>query len=153
MRGKQSIKVGRNRWKKERARKSRATFRARSKRARGAFARTSSEPHTLRTNQFLVGTSLLDGVKWLPNSSSILDYHHICYLYLSDYRGLSSPKIVFCVANPSNKYVPKLFETAPDSSRDCWKDTWVTGQVPMHIKWPTTIPSYLIFEWCLAGVN
>ena len=57
----------------------------------------------------------------------------MCYLYLSDYRGLSSPKIVFYVVNPSNKCVPKLLETAPDTSRDCWKVTWLTGQVPMHI--------------------
>ena len=58
----------------------------------------------------------------------------MCYLYLSDHRGLNSQKIVFYVANPYNKYVHKLWETAPDSLRDCWKDTWVTGKVPMHIK-------------------
>ena len=37
----------------------------------------------------------------------------MCYLYLSDHRGLNSQKIVFYVANPYNKYVHKLWETAP----------------------------------------
>ena len=150
IRSKTSPKEQKNRWKKERARRAGELFvRGQKGRAEPHFVRA---PHT--TNKPVFSRDIITWwgkvtAKQLFNTR--LSRHIL--LILEWEQGLSSPKIVFCVVNPSNKYVPKLFETAPDSSRDCWKDTWVTGQVPMHIKWPTTIPRHLIFEWWFPGVK